>query len=73
MDNTSRKTYVTSHILVIVAHICMGAIILVASRRAKLLGWDSVTIIRAVAWILIVASALGLVPILRTSYPFSIE
>jgi hypothetical protein len=73
MDGTSKASYVYSHIAVIIAHIFMGLLILYALQRRKVWKFKAKNVIRGVAWLLVIVSALGLIPILLTDYPFTIE
>ena len=68
--DVSKATFVWSHVAVILFHVLLGILILYSmNAKKKVLGFKPDVMIRMVAWLLIVVSLLGLVPILvNTEY-----
>lgn len=66
--DVSKTTFVWSHVGVILFHVLLGILILYSMKaKKKVLGLKPDTMIRTTAWLLIIVSLLGLIPILANT------
>lgn len=68
----SRSAFVGSHVGVIVFHVLLGLIVLFACSKEKLFGFSSNNVIKTSAYLLIIVSLLGLVPVVM-NYNYNIN
>ena len=60
-----KKTYIWSHLAVIIFHTFVGAVMITNYYRSRIFGVESSTFLFYLGWFLVILSLLSLVPILK--------
>ncbi len=68
-----KKSYIWSHVAVIIFHTLVGAAMITNYYKSRILGVDSSTFLFYLGWFLVILSLLSLVPILKDYEKIVIE